>query len=158
MTPNDINILLHFYTTPEPLPRADAPAVKEAVLSFVQREILVWEVESANEGTGRYRVTQKGEKLVRMLCDTPDPVQEWLDPRGMATQTLHEEMRWIARAKEAEHEVLKQRVEILAQQDCRARPKCGNIHNSGTGIGTKCALPFGHSGPHESEDKREGWG
>lgn len=81
MTPNDINILLHFYTTPEPLPRKNAIAVQEAVLSFIQRGILVWEVESANEAPGQYRVTQKGEKLVRMLCDTPDPVQVWLDPR-----------------------------------------------------------------------------
>jgi hypothetical protein len=35
---------------------------------------------------------------------------------------------------------------------------CGNIHDSGAGPTAMCALPVGHSGPHESADMREGWG
>ena len=76
MTPNDIEILLHFYTTPEPHERMDALAVKEAIESFLERKILVYD-----NGDARFHVTGKGEKLVHMLCETPDPIQRWLDPR-----------------------------------------------------------------------------
>ena len=82
MTPNDIDILLHYYTTPEEHGRIAAPAVSETVHSFLDRGILrlVTSDEKAR-WAGSYRVTEKGNKLVEMLCATPDPVNRWIDPR-----------------------------------------------------------------------------
>lgn len=78
MTPNDIEILLHYYTTPEPHERVSAPAVIKAIKNFRQRGIL----EDSDNPSG-LRVSEKGEKLVEMLCETPDPINVWIDPRSM---------------------------------------------------------------------------
>ena len=75
MTPNDVDVLLHYYTTMEPHERAFAPAVSETIRNFQQRGIL----EEAECASG-LRVTAKGEKLVAILCATPDPINLWTDP------------------------------------------------------------------------------
>ena len=76
MTLNDVEILLHYYTTPGPHERVFASAVQEAIRSFLKRGIL--QCADAPEG---YAVTEKGRKLVAMICATPDPVNRWIDPR-----------------------------------------------------------------------------
>lgn len=80
MTPNDIDVLLHYYTSPEPHEQVNAPSVREAIASFVEREIFVCR-PVVNAYGNSYEVTEKGRKLVVMLCATPDPVHKWLDPR-----------------------------------------------------------------------------
>lgn len=30
----------------------------------------------------QYKTTERGEAMVRFLCETPLPVQVWIDPRG----------------------------------------------------------------------------
>lgn len=102
LTPNDINVLLHYYTTPVEHERVNAPEVGETVSGFLERGILREATLEEKVGTtlgyggSSYRVTEKGEKLVRMLCATPDPVQKWLDPRCEDPPRHEEEMRWIA--------------------------------------------------------------
>lgn len=82
MTPNDIDILLHYYTTPEEHERIEAPAVSKAIQSFLDRGILrLATLDEKLVWAGSYRVTEKGQKLVTMLCSTPDPVFRWIDPR-----------------------------------------------------------------------------
>ena len=77
MTPNDIQVLLHCYCSPEPHPRLAAPAVSEAVNAFIKSGIL------AKHDTDelRYKPTAKGEALIQMLCKTPLPEQVYVDPR-----------------------------------------------------------------------------
>lgn len=79
MTPNDIEILLHYYTTPIQHERIHVLGVAKAIASFIERGIIV--IREENEFGNPYEVTEKGEKLVEMLCNTPDPVNKWMDPR-----------------------------------------------------------------------------
>lgn len=72
MTPNDIDVLLHYNSSPAEHPRISAPAVKDAIHRFVRAG--VFEADTKN-------LTEKGRVLVEMLCATPMPVQVWVDGR-----------------------------------------------------------------------------
>lgn len=63
MTPNSIEILIHYYATKDLHPRANYSAVVEATSRFVDNGILqVFDVD-------RYLITEKGERLVQALCN-----------------------------------------------------------------------------------------
>jgi len=81
MTPHDIRVLLHYYVSPEPYPTS--PILSDTLQSFIQRGIISPHVD-AESG---FRVTPKGGKLVQMLCDTPDPINVWMDPREKPCST-----------------------------------------------------------------------
>lgn len=78
MTPNDIDVLLHYHITIKPHPRRNAPAVSESIEHFVQAH--VFSVTYIEE-TEIIRLLPRGRKLVEMLCSTPLPVPVWKDPR-----------------------------------------------------------------------------
>lgn len=73
MTPNDIEVLLHYHTCGDPHPRLEATAVKEAKVGLVRDELLV------RNAVGNYDTTEKGEAHIRQLCRIPLPTQAWLD-------------------------------------------------------------------------------
>jgi hypothetical protein len=81
VSPNDIEVLIHCHCNPTVHPRIDAPAVIEALSKFLKLEM----VEVANEGAKLehiyYHTTEKGAKYMEMLCCTPFPIREWIDPR-----------------------------------------------------------------------------
>lgn len=79
MTPSDIEVLLHFYTCPEPHPREDAPAVRDAINGFLTAGLLIRRPSS--RPCDVYEVTDGGRMLVEMLCATPFPERRWVDPR-----------------------------------------------------------------------------
>jgi hypothetical protein len=85
LTPNDIDVLLHYYVSPEEHDRVTAPAVRETIARFKAEGILEARSETnrTNHGSS-YNVTPKGEILINMLCDTPFPESYWRDPRGKA--------------------------------------------------------------------------
>jgi hypothetical protein len=75
-SPLEIEVVLHYYHSPEPHPRVNAPAVKEAIQRFVNDGIL-----SAAEGPALLKVTDRGNAWVRMIVETPYPEGAWIDPR-----------------------------------------------------------------------------
>jgi len=79
MTPNDIEILIHCHCCPLPHPRCDSPAVKEALISFVN-EGLVYVDDSDEVDT--YRTTPRGYAHLEQLCSLELPIQQWIDSNG----------------------------------------------------------------------------
>ena len=73
MTPNDIEVLIHHHVSPEPHPRAHALAIQESIRMFIINGIF-----EPREG-GNHRTTQKGDALVRMLCNLKWPQKAWID-------------------------------------------------------------------------------
>ena len=76
MTPNDIEVLIHYHTTGTIHPRATAPAVCNSIDIFVRKGIL-----EQRDGD-IYHTTKKGTALMCALCCTPDPVEAWVDGNG----------------------------------------------------------------------------
>jgi hypothetical protein len=81
LSPNDIDVILHYHTSGEKHPRADAPAVKDATERFFRAGL----IEPGGLSPGVYFVTtEKGRKFIEMLCATPFPVKKFVDPREAA--------------------------------------------------------------------------
>jgi hypothetical protein len=80
LTPNDIDVLLHYYVSPEPHPRHNSPAVQSTVDTFIEDGILE-EVNNEHHVTYKIRTTDRGRKFVEMICETPYPEKRWIDPR-----------------------------------------------------------------------------
>ncbi len=76
MTPSDINVLIHYYAFSGPHDRVDAPAVREAITTFIERGLMV------RDQNGNISVTEGGRVLVQALCAVPFPVQKWQMPDG----------------------------------------------------------------------------
>lgn len=88
MTPNDLEILIHYYTSSKPHPRLSAPAVKASIEEFLAFGILKLR-EDISAGThaditklGMYRLTDKGRAWLSMILKTPYPKQVWIDQSG----------------------------------------------------------------------------
>lgn len=82
MTPNDIDILLHYYTTINSHPRLEAPAVRESIDGFLKDGILDHCNADPSQKHGLYYTTERGNALVALLCSTPYPAQAWIDKDG----------------------------------------------------------------------------
>ena len=76
MTPFEINLLLHIYTTPNPPNNLDLPLTKDTLLSFMENGLII------NEGDNLYTVTKRGSAHVNQLCQLPYPVLVWADKNG----------------------------------------------------------------------------
>jgi hypothetical protein len=76
MTPNDLDILIHYYVCPDIHERYYAPAVMESCREFVQSGIFV----SSGED-GIFSVTEKGRAWMELILNTPMPILKWIDPR-----------------------------------------------------------------------------
>lgn len=83
MTPNEIEVLLHYHTSPSVHPRIDAPAVRGAIEGFLKNGIFrCGENDRGLLVKALYETTDKGNALVQMLCNTPYPTQQWVDANG----------------------------------------------------------------------------
>ena len=71
-TPNNLDILLHYYCSTEPHPRLNAPAVKEG-LTYLQANGLIDRADFP-------KVTDKGIAYLDHLLKVPFPVQRWEIP------------------------------------------------------------------------------
>lgn len=72
-SPNNIEVLLHYHTTPEPHPRIDAPAVKEATEMLLRVECIKPSMP------GRFNTTPKGKAWVEALCNVELPQEAYVD-------------------------------------------------------------------------------
>jgi hypothetical protein len=73
ITPNALDILIHYYVSPKQHPRFDAPAVQESIKEFCQKGILKQNNES-------FITTDKGKAWIEMILETPYPIQKFINP------------------------------------------------------------------------------
>jgi len=76
LTGNHIEVLFHYYINPSPHPRETVPAIKTVIQNFVDDGILT----VFPEGEAGYCITFKGNKFIKMILETPYPVQRWTNP------------------------------------------------------------------------------
>lgn len=72
MTPNTIEILLHYYVSPDPHPRIGAPAVNDDIQMLVSVGLI-----SLLHGKV-YQTTDRGEAHIKQLCNLPFPKRAWI--------------------------------------------------------------------------------
>lgn len=77
-TPSDIEVLLHYYVSPEPHPRETAPAIVGTIEMYLNTDIL--EVNTLYDSN--YQVTAKGKAWLQMILSVPYPTQVWVDGDG----------------------------------------------------------------------------
>lgn len=77
-TPNDIDVLLHYYCCPSPHPRIEAPAVSESVRKMMRLGLLELTGEPLTHTT-----TDRGDAHVKQLCRLTLPTKAWVDERGV---------------------------------------------------------------------------
>lgn len=82
LTPNDLEVLLHCYYSPERHPRHHATAVLGAIEMWIHHGC----IEVDGKRTQCYNVTSRGTKFIEMLLETPLPVrvEQWFDPRELS--------------------------------------------------------------------------
>lgn len=78
-TPYSISIVLHHHCSPAPFERQAAPAYWPEIKRLVDMGIL-----QRDDVDAPLRTTALGDALVRFWCETPLPVQTFVDPRAMA--------------------------------------------------------------------------
>ena len=101
MSPLNISILLHYYTTPGDYrakvdwAHANSPAVRESLEWFVENGLLLnrygdisfcVSVDPAGRDTGEtqvFKITEKGEAMVKHLCQVEVPVCVWMQPAAI---------------------------------------------------------------------------
>lgn len=76
-----IEVILHCYYSPRPVPNYETRVVKETVSKFLDAGL----IQSSDE-FGVYIVTPRGRAWVEMLLDTPYPTCQWVDPRRHKTK------------------------------------------------------------------------
>jgi hypothetical protein len=82
MTPNDLDVLIHYHAFRNEHPHISSPAVRETIDMFRKEGILeMHSIKSTVIHDNTYFVTDKGLCLIEMLCNTPFPVAFWRDPR-----------------------------------------------------------------------------
>jgi len=74
-TPNDIEVLLHYYVSPVEHPRCTAPAVMATTSRYITDGIL-------QHSEGSFVVTEKGAAWLKMILNVPYPTLAWIDDQG----------------------------------------------------------------------------
>jgi len=78
-SPYQIEIVLHYHVSNALFPRSGAPAYAQAASCLIDAGILI-----ENPDTATLTTTELGKALVAMWCETPLPVQSFVDPRFAA--------------------------------------------------------------------------
>ena len=75
MSPLEIKIMLHYYTTPEEYePPTDSPLYPATLASFIKDGLLKY------DDVGNKEITEKGTFYVNALINTPIPIASWKIP------------------------------------------------------------------------------
>lgn len=94
ITPNHLELLIHYHLVTNDHPRLDTPAVREAVQEFVVDGIFekISDLTLERIRAPSYRLTEKGIAWLSMLLDTPYPVEKtiWFDQKGKPINTKKE--------------------------------------------------------------------
>lgn len=79
-TPVNIEVLLHCHVCPRPHPRADSPAVAEALHLLHRCGAIVPVLDFG--GGSHFETTSLGRAWVAALCQVPQPKQVFVDAQG----------------------------------------------------------------------------
>lgn len=74
MTPNDLEVLIHYFTSSTEHPRKTAPAVIVSINRFLNDGIF-------ERTDSSIIVTERGGVWLDMILETPYPVMKWVDSR-----------------------------------------------------------------------------
>lgn len=78
-SPNNIEVLLHYFLDPAAHPRIEAPAVRDATNMLLREGC----IERWPEGAiARYRTTPLGAAWVKALCNAELPRAVYIDAQG----------------------------------------------------------------------------
>lgn len=77
LTPNDIDVLIHCRTTPEPHPYLHTPAGQESHRKLERNGVIYFDTKA-----GWFRTTAKGDAHVRQICALPFPTTAFIDAAG----------------------------------------------------------------------------
>ena len=81
MTPNDLEILIHYYASRAVHPRAGALAVTDSIQDFIDDGMFTI-MEPTDAGDSGVRITSKGKAHLEQLLRLPYPEQAWVDTNG----------------------------------------------------------------------------
>lgn len=81
-TPLEIKMLLHYYAIAAPFKSPYWPSIKNdpdppAVVEQRQRLIDDGYIKSDESWPAFYRTTEKGNAIVALICNPPDPIEVW---------------------------------------------------------------------------------
>lgn len=74
MTPNDIQVLLHYFVWPGPHPQKDQPWVINSEVNLNRNGLL------HSDESGRVYTTARADVYINALRNVPLPVQRWVLP------------------------------------------------------------------------------
>lgn len=77
ISPNHLDVPLHFYVSPEAHPRAHAPAVQQAIADWIEMGML-------DTKAGGSPTTEKAHAWIEHILRTPLPVSNWVIPEREA--------------------------------------------------------------------------
>lgn len=77
LTPHNVDVLMHYYTSPEPHERAENEGVQETIRSLC--ELGAMEIHPC---TGKPRTTPLGIAWIKAICNVPRPRFAFLDEQG----------------------------------------------------------------------------
>lgn len=74
ISPAELLLLIHIYAIPGV--HQSTPVNDVAIKKWLAEGVI-----TASEKKGEYRTTSKGSRWIQMICETPQPVNLWCDPR-----------------------------------------------------------------------------
>ncbi len=81
MTPNDIEVLIHCYTSGSEHPRISAPAVKESIKEYIEQG-MIEKASGFSNNNLVYITTERGAAHIANLCSIPFPEKTWVNSNG----------------------------------------------------------------------------
>ncbi len=78
MTPYEMGILIHIYTTPRKHELTGTPLYEEVINQFGSMQVIRHDDEEAD----RYRLTKLGEAWLKSALSTPVPTTAYVDSHG----------------------------------------------------------------------------
>ncbi len=85
MTPNSIKVLIHCHCSAHVHPRADAPAVQDALQDLEEDGLITRDFTDAERAcfdAGAYKTTERGAAHLKQLCQLPYPTARWVSIDG----------------------------------------------------------------------------
>jgi len=84
ITPLHLEILIHAYTRPSPMPNCDAPAVIEYA-----QDLFDWHmIKFYDRDQEIFESTSRGKVWLRAMLSVPMPIQQWRIPDDQNTRSF----------------------------------------------------------------------
>lgn len=77
LCPAAVGLLIHFRCYPRALDQPNAGTTKKWISYFLSYDLII----ADNDSVTGYEITKRGVALMNMICNTPLPEREYVDPR-----------------------------------------------------------------------------